>query len=142
MSDFLCKALNFLDFQAARWLNDGDVPAQEGNEHPTITSMGTYAASDGLVNVAGIGSWKRFCATLDAPSLTDDPRFATNAERLRHRPELRTELEAILAKATVSGWVDRLNDACFPAGPVLRVDETFSDPQVVASGRSAPSWND
>ncbi|HET6810772.1 MAG TPA: CoA transferase, partial [Acidimicrobiales bacterium] len=81
--------VGFMDFQAARWLNDGEVPVQEGNEHPTITGMGTYAASDGLLNVAAIGSWTRFCAAVGAPQLATDARFATHRDRLEHRTELR-----------------------------------------------------
>ena len=122
--------VSFMDFQAARWLNDGQLPVQEGNEHPTITSMGTYRARDGLVNVAAIGSWTRFCTALGAPELTGDPRFASAADRLRHRSELRATLDEILSRHTVDEWVGRLNEAGFPAGPVLRVDEAFADPQV------------
>ena len=122
--------VGFMDFQAARWLNDGEVPVQEGNEHPTMTGMGTYAAADGPLNVAAIGSWARFCTALGAPELTTDPRFATHADRLRHRAELRERLGEVLSGATVAEWVERLTAAGFPAGPVLRVDEALADPQV------------
>lgn len=121
----------FMDFQAARWLNDAVVPGQEGNEHPTIPSMGTYQASDGLLNVAALGSWERFCATVDAGHLTADPRFARSADRLRNRAELRAALDLVFSRSTVAQWVERLNAAGFPAGPVLRIDETFADTQVV-----------
>ena len=122
--------VSFMDFQASRWLNDGEVPAQKGNDHPTMTGMGTYEARDGLVNVAAIGSWSRFCAALGAPELTTDPRFQSHAERLAHRAELRERLTEILSCSTVADWVERLNAAGFPAGPVLRVDEALDDPQV------------
>jgi crotonobetainyl-CoA:carnitine CoA-transferase CaiB-like acyl-CoA transferase len=122
--------VSFMDFQAARWLNDGEIPEQEGNEHPTITGMGTYAASDGLLNVAAIGSWSGFCTALGAPELATDPRFGTHTDRLRHRPELHDRLGEILSGSTVTDWVERLNAAGYPAGPVLRVDEAMDDPQV------------
>ena len=122
--------VGFMDFQAARWLNDGEVPVQEGNEHPTLTGMGTYAASDGLINVAAIGSWSSFCAAIGAPELATDPDFRTHRDRLGRRPELRARLGRILAGATVAEWVERLNAAGFPAGPVLSVDEALADPQV------------
>jgi crotonobetainyl-CoA:carnitine CoA-transferase CaiB-like acyl-CoA transferase len=126
----LVEALvNFMDFQAARWLNEGDVPAQEGNDHPTIPAMGTFRAADGLVNVAAFGSWDRFCDALGAPELSSDERFASIGSRMRNRPELRAALDAVLGQATVAAWVERLNQAGFPAGPVLRVDEAFADPQ-------------
>ena len=122
--------VNFMDFQAARWLNEGQVPAQEGNDHPTITSMGTYRAADGLVNIAALGSWERFCGVIGAPDLARDPRFAGHADRLAHREELRAALDELVSRRPVAEWVELLNAAGFPAGPVLRVDETFADPQV------------
>ena len=122
--------VNFMDFQAARWLNEGEVPAQEGNEHPTITSMGTYRAADGVVNIAALGSFRRFCEVLGVPELADDPRFVGHTDRLGNRAELRDALEAVLRERTGAEWVERMNAAGFPAGPVLRVDEVFADPQV------------
>jgi crotonobetainyl-CoA:carnitine CoA-transferase CaiB-like acyl-CoA transferase len=122
--------INFMDFQAARWLNEGEVPGQAGNDHPTVFPMGTYQAADGLINIAPMGTWERFCDTIGAPALAADPRFAEPAERARHRDDLRTELEAVLTGATAGEWVERLSAAGYPAGPVLRVDEAFSDPQV------------
>jgi len=92
--------------------------------------MGTYRAADGLINIAPMGTWERFCETVGAPALATDPRFADPGERARHRDELRTELEAALAAAPAAEWVERLSAAGYPAGPVLRIDEAFADPQV------------
>jgi crotonobetainyl-CoA:carnitine CoA-transferase CaiB-like acyl-CoA transferase len=122
--------INFMDFQAARWLNEGEVPGQAGNDHPTVFPMGTYQTADGMLNIAPMGTWERFCETVGAPALATDPRFSDPAERARHRDELRTELEAALASATAMEWTERLSAAGYPAGPVLRVDEAFADPQV------------
>ena len=122
--------INFLDFQAARWLNEGEVPGQAGNDHPTVFGMGTYPTADGLINVAAMADWTRFCTAIGAAHLADDPRFADTAGRVRHRDELRAELEAVLAAGATDEWVRRLNEGGFPAGPVLRVDEAFADPQV------------
>jgi crotonobetainyl-CoA:carnitine CoA-transferase CaiB-like acyl-CoA transferase len=122
--------INFMDFQAVRWLNEGEVPAQAGNDHPTVFPMGTYRTADGLLNIAPMGTWERFCETVGAPALATDPRFAAPVERARHRDDLRTELEAVLAAAGTREWVERLSAAGYPAGPVLRIDEAFADPQV------------
>ncbi|HZQ87128.1 MAG TPA: CaiB/BaiF CoA-transferase family protein [Acidimicrobiales bacterium] len=122
--------LNFMDFQAARWLNEGEVPAQAGNDHPTVFPMGTYRTGDGLLNIAPMGSWERFCDAVGAPGLATDPRFADPGERTRHRDELRTELEGALASASAQEWTERLSALGYPAGPVLRIDEAFADPQV------------
>jgi crotonobetainyl-CoA:carnitine CoA-transferase CaiB-like acyl-CoA transferase len=122
--------VNFMDFQAARWLNEGEVPGQAGNDHPTVFPMGTYRTGDGLINISAMGTWTDFCETIGAPGLAADPRFAEPDARLRHRDDLRVELEAVLAGATTDDWVVRLTAAGYPAGPVLRVDEAFADPQV------------
>ncbi len=127
----LVEALvNFMDFQAVRWLNEGEVPGQAGNDHPTVFPMGTYRTADGLLNLSAMGTWARFCETVGAATLGDDPRFAEADTRVAHRDELREELEAVLAGATTAEWVERLTAAGYPAGPVLRVDEVFADPQV------------
>ncbi|HWW46132.1 MAG TPA: CaiB/BaiF CoA-transferase family protein [Acidimicrobiia bacterium] len=122
--------VNYMDFQAARWLNEGEVPGQAGNDHPTVFPMGTYRTGDGLINISAMGTWPDFCETVGAPGLAVDPRFAEADARLRNRDDLRVELESVLASATTDDWVLRLNAAGYPAGPVLRVDEAFADPQV------------
>ena len=122
--------INFMDFQAVRWLNEGEVPGQVGNDHPTVFPMGTYRTADGLLNLSAMGTWERFCDTVGAPWMASDPRFADAAARLAHRDDLRDALESVLAGATTDEWVDRLTAAGYPAGPVLAVDEVFADPQV------------
>jgi crotonobetainyl-CoA:carnitine CoA-transferase CaiB-like acyl-CoA transferase len=121
----------FLDFQAVRWLVDGEVPGQAGNDHPTVFPMGTFRAADGHLNIAAAMGWDRFLTALGAPaSLTDDPRFVDHAGRAAHRAALAEAVDAVLAHGTVTEWVERLNAAGIPAGPVLSVDEVFADPQV------------
>jgi crotonobetainyl-CoA:carnitine CoA-transferase CaiB-like acyl-CoA transferase len=121
----------FLDFQAVRWLVDGEVPAQAGNDHPTVFPMGTFRAADGHLTIAAAMGWDRFVGALGHPSeLTDDPRFADHAGRVAHRDDLAAACDTVLGRASVDHWVRRLNDAGIPAGPVLSVDEVFADPQV------------
>ena len=122
--------VNFMDFQAVRWLNEGEVPGQAGNDHPTVFPMGTYRTADGLLNLSAMGTWTAFCETVDAPWMATDPRFAEAGDRIAHRDELREALESVLAAATTAEWVERLTAAGYPAGPVLAVDEAFADPQV------------
>jgi crotonobetainyl-CoA:carnitine CoA-transferase CaiB-like acyl-CoA transferase len=122
--------INFMDFQAVRWLNEGEVPGQAGNDHPTVFPMGTYRTADGLLNLSAMGTWERFCDTIGAPWMATDPRFADAAARVAHRDDLRDALESVLAGARTDEWVDRLTSAGYPAGPVLAVDEAFADPQV------------
>ncbi len=129
-TSLLEAAINFMDFQAVRWLTDGEVPPQEGNNHPTVVPMGLFATSDGHVNVAPMGRWEAFAEALGAPELVTDPRFVDRDTRTAHRRELDEIIEARLATATTAEWVKRLNAAGCPCGPVLAVDETFADPQV------------
>ncbi|GAA4358338.1 CaiB/BaiF CoA-transferase family protein [Variovorax defluvii] len=131
-ASLLHTQIAMMDFQAARFLNDGDVPVQVGNDHPTSSPMGLFEASDGAFNLgaSGEGNWRRLCLALGAPELLDNPGFRTEKLRVQHRARLNRELAAIFAGATVAHWVERLNRAGVPAGPVYSVPEVFEDPQV------------
>jgi crotonobetainyl-CoA:carnitine CoA-transferase CaiB-like acyl-CoA transferase len=124
--------ISFLDFQAVRYTIDGRVPETEGNHHPTARPMGTYRAADGHLNLAAPGDrlWDRLCDVLDDPALRADERFATPRSRYHHRDELNTELDARLGTRTRDEWIELLDAAGIPCGPVNAMDEVFADPQV------------
>jgi crotonobetainyl-CoA:carnitine CoA-transferase CaiB-like acyl-CoA transferase len=121
-----------MDFQAARWTIDGEVPAQEGNHHPTLVPMGCFASSDGYVNVAGPAGrlLRAFCDAIGLPDLPEDERFSSAGRRSRHREELNALVAARLRTRTTAEWVEVLNEAGVPCGPVYAMDEVFADPQV------------
>ncbi|HEY7107000.1 MAG TPA: CaiB/BaiF CoA-transferase family protein [Acidimicrobiia bacterium] len=121
--------ISFMDFQAARWLIDHEVPQQVGNQHPTFVPMGTYPTADGYVNVSALGDWEAFCALIEAPELADDPRFADARSRLAHRDELDDAIAVAFRKRPSADWVELLAQLV-PCGPVLAMDEVFADPQV------------
>ena len=121
--------VSFMDFQAARWLIDGEVPGQEGNQHPTMVPMGAYPTADGYLNVSALRDFDAFCALLGEPALADDPRYADLASRLAHRAELDADIARLLRTRTTTEWVERLAESV-PCGPVLTVDEVFADHQV------------
>jgi crotonobetainyl-CoA:carnitine CoA-transferase CaiB-like acyl-CoA transferase len=121
--------VSFMDFQAARWLIDGEVPQQEGNQHPTMVPMGAYPTADGHLNVSALRDFRGFCALLGAPELADDPRYADFASRHAHRDELDADLARVLRTRSTATWVEILADHV-PCGPVLAVDEVFADEQV------------
>jgi crotonobetainyl-CoA:carnitine CoA-transferase CaiB-like acyl-CoA transferase len=125
-----------LDFQAARWLMAGDVPTQEGNNHPTMTPTGVFRTSDGYINIAVVGQqiWERFCEALQTPEWLADPRFATNRLRRENREALHREIDAILENGDSATWVDMLNAQGVPCGPVYSIDQVFDDPQMKALG--------
>lgn len=121
-----------LDFQAARYLMKGEVPKQAGNNHPTSIPTGVFETSDGLINLATTGSeiWKRFCEATGATHFLDDPKYRTSGDRSRNRDALNEEIAEILRTRPTGEWLERLNAAGVPCGPIYSVNEMFADPQV------------
>jgi crotonobetainyl-CoA:carnitine CoA-transferase CaiB-like acyl-CoA transferase len=121
-----------LDFQGARWLIEGDVPKQAGNNHPTSIPTGVFKTADGHINIASTGSkiWARFCAAADASELLQRPEYQTAAERSKNRDALNADIERYTIKQTSAEWIERLNKAGVPCGPIYSVDQVYADPQV------------
>ena len=131
-SNLLQAGLTLLDFQAARYTMDGQVPPQVGNDHPTSMPTSAYRTADGFINVAAAGSaiWKRLCDAIGRPDLMSDPRFANAQGRATHRTALAEEINAVLASRPSLEWVESLNAAGVPCGPIHAMDEVFADAQV------------
>jgi formyl-CoA transferase len=121
-----------LDFQAARWLIDGEVPKQAGNNHPTSIPTGVFKTADSHINIATTGgpTWQRFCQAIGAEDLTRHPDYATSAARSRNRDALNAAIEQRLTAHSSAEWIERLNAAGVPCGPINSIDQTFADPQV------------
>ncbi len=121
-----------LDFQASRWLMNGEVPKQAGNNHPTSIPTGVFKTSDGHINLAVTGHtmWVRFCKSLGAEELLTDPLFETNDRRSKNRDALNAEIERRLAGRTSADWIALFTDAGVPCGPIYSIDQVFADPQV------------
>jgi crotonobetainyl-CoA:carnitine CoA-transferase CaiB-like acyl-CoA transferase len=121
-----------LDFQASRFLVDGEVARQAGNNHPTSVPTGVFKTRDGLVNIATTGGkmWERFCATLGAEALAKNPDYRTAQARSKNRDALNAEIENHLQSRTSAEWVALLNEAGVPCGPIYSIDQVFADPQV------------
>jgi formyl-CoA transferase len=139
-SNLLQAGITLLDFQAARYTMDGQVPPQVGNDHPTSMPTSAYRTADGHINVAASGSvmWLRLCEAIGRPELADDPRFRRADDRAANRAALAAEIETALQTRPSAEWVSRLNDAGVPCGPIYRMDEVFADPQVKHLGAAAP----
>ena len=129
-----------LDFQGARYLVDGDVPGQEGNNHPTVIPTGVFRTADGHMNIAVAGDviWKRLATVLEREDWITDPRYLTNEDRSDNRHALNAEIEAITATNTTAHWVERINGAGVPAGEINDMAGVFSDPQVQHLGLAQP----
>ena len=131
-TSLLQSQIFMLDFQAARWLMQGEVAPQVGNQHPTSMPTNRYLSKNGAVNiaVAGNDTWKRLCNALDRPEWINDPNYVTNADRRENRDQLNADIAEIIATKTSGAWVDALTEAGVPCGPIYKIDEMFDDPQV------------
>jgi crotonobetainyl-CoA:carnitine CoA-transferase CaiB-like acyl-CoA transferase len=120
------------DFQAARFLVDGQSPPQAGNDHPYSTPMGVLPTKDGFINigVGGEGQWHNLCAALERADLATHTDFATQDQRFANRPKLKAVLDPIFEQETSDYWLKRLEEFHVPAGPIYRMNEVFDDPQV------------
>ena len=135
-SSLLGSVISWSINQATNHLIGGEVPTRMGNQHPNITPYETFRASDGDIAVA-VGSerqWRRLCQALGRDDLALDARFLTNAERVRHRAQLRPILVAAFAERTAAEWETVLVAADVPVGQVRDMAQVFADPQVVAGG--------
>jgi formyl-CoA transferase len=125
-----------LDFQAARWLVKGEVAKQAGNNHPTSIPTGVFTTADGHINVACAGQkiWERFCHAAGAPELIEHPDYKSAVLRSKNRDALNAEIDRLLARRKSADWVERMNTAGVPCGPIYSIDEVFADPQVAHLG--------
>ncbi|RYE99202.1 MAG: CoA transferase [Oxalobacteraceae bacterium] len=128
----LAAQIAMMDFQAARFTMDGEVPQQAGNDHPTSIPTGVFATSDGYVNIAAAGEviWKRLAGALGRAELVDDPRFASGKARSDNRHALNAALTEVTCTRSSAEWVDTLEAAEVPCGPIYSMDQVFADPQV------------
>lgn len=131
-TSLLHSLVSMMDFQVARYLNEGDIPVQVGNDHPTSSPMGLFEASDGVFNLgaSGEGNWARLCELLNKPDWYQDPEFVTETLRVKNRERLNLALADLFKVHSVEYWVDQLNDVGIPAGPVYTVPEMVNDPQI------------
>lgn len=129
-----------LDFQAARYLMNGEIPGQVGNEHPTVVPTNTYPTKDGYVNIAGSSGehWKRLCVTLGREDWLDKPEWVSPGRRRKDRAAINAAIAAETIKETTTHWVEALEPAGLPCGPIYTMDQTFADPQVKHLGIAAP----
>ena len=128
-----------LDFQAARWLISGEVPPQAGNDHPTGVPQGVFKTADGHINISGSGAmYPRLCDAIGSPELIKHPDYVDFRLRSTNRAALNAAIEAKTVQRTSAEWVELLNKAGVPCGPIYSIDQTFADPQVKHIGIAQP----
>jgi len=129
-----------LDFQASRWTIAHEVPPQAGNDHPTSVPTGVFPTSDGHINIAASGEtmFRRLCTALEAPELLEHTDYQGQRNRSRNRAGLNAAIAEYTKRRTSQEWVDLLNTAGVPCGPIYSIDQTFADPQVKHLGIAKP----
>ena len=128
--------LNWLSYLAGAYFTTGVPPQKTGNQHPTITPYQPFKAGDGKWIVVAAGSerlWRKFCQVIGADEgLVSHPLFATNALRNVNRDQLTPILDGYLAARPAREWVELMNAAEIPSGPLYAVDEALNDPHIQA----------
>jgi formyl-CoA transferase len=121
---------------ASAYLTSGIAPVRYGNDHPNIAPFGLLASEDGHI-MLGVGNdqqWERFCTVVGLPRLADDPRFATNADRVSNRAQLAATLEPVMKSRSSERWFAELMNAGVPAAPVLSVEQALTSEHVTSTG--------
>ena len=121
-----------MDFQAARYLIDNEVPEAIGNEHPYSIPMRVVGKRDGHINLAigGDRHWKSLCTALEQPHWAIDPEFATAETRFKNRELVWQNIQPLFAQKKTKEWVQYYDEFSLPVELIYRMDEVFADPQV------------
>ena len=129
-TSLLQAQIQMLDFQAARYLKDQEIPVTAGNDHPTGIPTGVFPTSDGHINiaVAGAAMYERFCKAVDHEEWITDERFDTAAKRSKNRKDM----NAVIGEVTNTGahWIAMFEEKGIPCGTIYNMAEMFADPQV------------
>ncbi|WP_428488005.1 CaiB/BaiF CoA transferase family protein [Rhodopila sp.] len=121
-----------LDFQASRWLMEGEVAGQAGNDHPTGIPTGVFPTSDGHINIAASSSrvFSRFCEAIERPDWLEQPEWKTQAGRSKNRKAINAAISEITATKPSNHWIELFEANGIPCGPIYTIDQVFADPQV------------
>jgi crotonobetainyl-CoA:carnitine CoA-transferase CaiB-like acyl-CoA transferase len=126
--------VSVLTWSAGIYFDTGPTPGPAGNHHPLAAPDGVHAASDRPFNIAcgNETMWHALAEAIGRPDLKDDPRFSSLGHRIKHRAALTAELNRALASNTAEYWLDLLNRAGIPSGPIMTIEEMFNHPQIAA----------
>ena len=130
----LDSQIALMSYQNTNYFATGKPPARIGNLHPNIVPYQPFKTSDGSVILAcgNDNLFRKFCDVAGCTALTEDPRFATNGKRVENRVEMTRLLQEIFAKRTTRDWVESLEAAGVPNGPINNIAQVFEEPQVKA----------
>ncbi len=121
-------------WQSAIALATGESPKALGSAHPLNAPYQAFATADGYINIGAANqrNWLRLLDVIHAPELNDDPRFFDNANRMAYLDDLVDVLNGYFRKKTSDVWLDKLDEAGVPAGPILSIGEMLEHPQALA----------
>ncbi|CAB3911433.1 CaiB/BaiF CoA transferase family protein [Achromobacter mucicolens] len=128
----LGSMIGLLSFQASNYFADGRLPARTGNDHGIASPYGLFETADGQVAIAPSNDvvYHKLLDALELSELRADPRYATNADRMRNRGAITEAIQTRTRQHTSAHWIERLNRFGVPCGQVLNLQEVFEDPQV------------
>ena len=123
-----------LSYHATGFMGTGVEPTRMGSGHPSLVPYQSFSSSDGhfIIGCANQGLWERLCHAIGQTGMLEDPRFTTNTDRVEHRAECVGTLNEIFMQNTTDYWVGLIVGAGVPCGPINRVSEVVSNPQVLA----------
>jgi len=130
------SAMALINYQAQNALSTGVAPGRNGNDHPIMFPQGTFKAGSSAITIASGNEkmWRKLCAVLGLDELADDPRYTDNSGRMKHRKELRRIIEGVLVTRPATEWIEIINAAGVPTGPVLDLREALDHPTTRALG--------
>lgn len=131
-TSLLEAAVFMLDFQATRWLMDGEVPGQAGNDHPVNIPMGVFPTADKPINIAASSPklWTNFCKAAGHEEWLEVEEWKTNQGRSRDRKRINEIIAEVTKLHPSEYWIARMEEAGIPCGPVNDIRDVFEDPQV------------
>jgi crotonobetainyl-CoA:carnitine CoA-transferase CaiB-like acyl-CoA transferase len=133
-TSLLESIVSILSWSAGIYFETGKNPEPAGNHHPLVSPHGTFQASDRPLNIS-VGNqtmWKNFTVLIGRPELEKDERFQGVRRRVKNRAALTAEVNRALAAHPADYWIEKLNQAGIPAGPILTMEEIFAHPQIAA----------
>tara|TARA_B100000586_G_scaffold186094_1_gene136764 strand:- start:678 stop:1352 length:675 start_codon:yes stop_codon:yes gene_type:complete len=123
-----------LSYHATGFMGTGVEPKRMGSGHPSLVPYQAFNSSNGqfIIGCANQGLWERMAKAIGQDAMLEDPRYTTNTDRVEHRAECVSELNAIFATKPTDHWVDLIVEAGVPCGPINTVSDVVSNPQVLA----------
>ena len=124
----------WLTYQAGYYFATDEAPKRLGKAHPTLVPYQAFMGNDGKYFNVAVGSdrlWERFCGGIKRPELQNDPEYATNGDRVRNRATIVPMLQEHFLSRSSTEWVEDLQSANVPAGPINDLVDVFTDPQVL-----------